>query len=302
MNSNAWFTGTGIFAALCLENFFKNQITFTKILTGLPTRSGRNGKENPSAVELKANSLGLAVTRTGKLNDSPEILQALEQEKPDVIFVIDFGQIIKEPFLSLPRFGCWNIHPSLLPAYRGAAPIQRALMNGSEQSGVSLFRLVKAMDAGEIIAQEKIKISHELSASDLYTELSRAGVEISVKALKNLPALNLTPQNDSLATYAEKINKNEFELSSSMTAENFLNVVRALDMSGGAYIIFKGKRLKIWRVKLRHDVKTETPGQVLIFEGRPVFTCSDYGAELLEVQAEGKKKTSGAEWARGNLN
>ena len=290
MLKNIWFTGTGNFAALCLENLIKNGLTFTKIITGLPTRSGRNGKENPSPVELKAGALGLAVTGTGKLNDNAGLVSELESQTPELIFVIDFGQIIKEPFLSAPKYGCINIHPSLLPEYRGAAPVQRALLDGRKYTGVSVFQLVKAMDAGGILAQEKFEIPEGFNASDLYKSLSELGCKIAAEALRKIPDFNLTPQNDALATYADKLNKNEFELSFSMTAEKFCSTVRALDMSGGAFILINGKRVKIWRARAA-DNKNLTDN--------PVFACADGNVEFLEVQSEGKKKTAGAEWKRG---
>ena len=282
-----WFMGTGKFAALCLENLTKNNLTLTKVITGLPTRSGRNGKENPSPVELKANELGLNVTRTGKLNDNHEILSELEnpKQKPELIFVIDFGQMIKEPFLSEM---CINIHPSLLPKYRGAAPIQRALLNGEKITGVTAFRLVKAMDAGEIIAQEKIEIPENFSASDLYSKLSETGCKMISEVLSR-HQINFIPQDDSKATFADKIQKEEFEVNFNMTSEKFNNTVRALDMSGGAYIIFNGKRVKIWRSKIYDGYETDNP----------VFPCSDGKIEFCEVQAEGKKRMSGKDWAKG---
>ena len=287
MNSlKIWFIGTGQFAALCLENLVKNHgAKFDKIITGLPTRSGRNNKELPSCVELKAIELGLNVTRTGKLNENTELLAALETNTPDIIFVIDFGQIIKPPFLDAM---CLNIHPSLLPKYRGAAPIQRALLNGESVTGVSVFRLVKAMDAGEILAQEKFVIPENFNASDLYTKLSEIGCNIAVEALKKFPDLTFTPQDDSQATYADKLSKNEFELSQSMTAKKFCNTVRALDMSGGAYIILDNKRVKIWRASLNPVSNVNTK-----------IACCDSSVELMEVQSEGKKRTTGQEWARG---
>ena len=278
-----WFIGTGNFAALCLENLMGQNLKFSKIITGLPTRSGRNGKENPSAVELKANELGFNVTRTGKLNENQELLKELEGNKPELIFVIDFGQIIKEPFLSEL---CINIHPSLLPKYRGAAPIQRALLNGEKFTGVTAFRLAKEMDAGEILTQEEFEIPDEFNASDLYKKLSEIGCKITVEALKKM---NFKAQDNSKATYADKLKKEEFEVSFLMTAEKFVNTVRALDMSGGAYMIFQNKRVKIWRAKIHDGSKTENP----------VFMCSNSKIEIIEVQSEGKKRMSGHEWVKG---
>ncbi len=291
---NIWFIGTGQFAAFCLEGLRKYDIPVSKIITGLPTRSGRNNRENPSAVELKANELDLSVTRTGKLSENQELIHELENVKPEIIFVIDFGQIIREPFLS---YMCLNIHPSLLPEYRGAAPIQRGLLDGKNYAGVSVFRLVQAMDAGDILTQAKIPVDENTYASDLYVKLSDLGCKIASEALRS--ELTFTPQDENNAIYAGKLDKNEFALSFSMSAEKFCNTVRALDMSGGAYVLVNGKRLKLWRATLRKDINASSPGKILNLDNTPVISCYDFCVELAEVQSEGKKKTSGAEWSRG---
>ena len=328
--STIWFMGTGKFASLCLERL---HMPFTRVITGLPTRSGRNNLENPSPVELTASRLGLPVTRTGKLSDNTLLLDALESESPDVIFVIDFGQIIREPFLSRT---CLNIHPSLLPEYRGAAPIQRALLDGRNYTGVTVFRLAKAMDAGDILAQRRVEILPTDNASDLYTRLSATGCELAEGAVNHI---TFTPQDDSLATFAPKLEKAEFALSFTMTAKRFTDTVRALDMSGGAYAVIRGKRVKVWRAVMREDMRSSTPGQIMFApdktplnpplsggtdsstnlgeagrghitpitapaKGRsggvnPIVSCCDCGVELLEVQSEGKNKVTASEWARG---
>ena len=293
---NIWFTGTGQFAALCLDGFTRRGITFTRIITGQPTRSGRNNKENPSPVEIMAANLGLTVTRTGKLSENQELISALDSENPDVIFVIDFGQIIREPFLSRM---CLNIHPSLLPEYRGAAPIQRALLDGHDRTGVTIFRLAKAMDAGEILEQRCVGIRDVDNASDLYVGLAEIGCEVAARALKNPKGFTFTPQDESLVTFAPKLEKQEFLLTFEFSAQKFVNTVRALDMSGGAYIIADGKRLKVWRARLREDVRPGNPGGIIFGEGNPVIMCADSGVELLKVQSEGKRRMTGREWSAG---
>ena len=289
-----WFTGTGQFAAMCLEGLTQRGLTFTRIITGKPTISGRGKKENPSPVEIMAGTLGLPVTRTGKLTDNQELIDALDSENPGVIFVIDFGQIIREPFLSRM---CLNIHPSLLPEYRGAAPIQRAILDGHERTGVTVFRLAQEMDAGGILAQSAVDISPSDYASDMFPRLAETGCEIACEALKN--ELTFTPQDDSLATIAPKISKAEFELKPEASAVRFVNTVRALDMSGGAWVMAGDKRVKVWRACLRNDIKGGTPGNILADAGNPVAICCDYGVELQEVQAEGKRRMTGREWSLG---
>ena len=240
-----------------------------------------------------AANLGLTVTRTGKLSENQELISALDSDNPDVILVIDFGQIIREPFLSRM---CLNIHPSLLPEYRGAAPIERALLDGHDRTGVTIFRLSEAMDAGEILRQSEIEIEPSENASDLYERLSRIGCEIAFEALEN--EMTFTKQDDSLATFAPKLEKSEFLLTFESSAQKFVNTVRALDMSGGAYMTIDGKRLKVWRARLRKDLSGK-PGEIIISGGNPVIMCGDSGVELLEIQSEGKKRMSGKEWSAG---
>ena len=297
-----WFIGTGKFAALCLENFIKRDIKFERIITGLPTKSGRGNKETPSQVELAALKLNLSVTRAGLLSQEQELMNEINNNAPDLIFVIDFGQIIKEPFLNAAKFGCLNIHPSVLPKWRGAAPVQRALMNGDDLIGVTVFRLVKAMDAGGILAQEALSINKDTGAAELYEKLSALGVELAVNKINAGELNNLIMQDDSLASYADKISRDEFEVNFNFTAEKFNNYVRALDASGGAFIVFNNKRLKIWKTHIIDIINKEKPGEFLGIDkerGGVIFKCADKAISLIEVQAEGKNKMSGLDWARG---
>lgn len=295
---NFWFIGTGQFAALCLEGLTRNNITFSKIITGLPTRSGRNGKEKVSPVEHKASELGLITTRTGKLSGNHELISALNENTPQVIFVIDFGQLVREPFLSAPKTGCINIHPSLLPEYRGAAPIQRALLDGKSYTGVSAFKLVNVMDAGDILVQERVTILPDDNASDLYMRLSELGCKITAEALNDVDNMKFTPQDNSRATFANKLDRGEFEISFNMAAEKLCNTIRALDMSGGAFMFVRNRRVKFWRVKV-YDTCSEIPGRVLRIDDKLIISCSQFAVEVVEIQSEGKKRTTGVEWARG---
>ncbi|MBR1418898.1 MAG: methionyl-tRNA formyltransferase, partial [Synergistaceae bacterium] len=246
--------------------------------------------------------LNLSVTRAGLLSQEQELINEINNNAPDLIFVIDFGQIIKEPFLNAAKFDCINIHPSVLPKWRGAAPVQRALMNGDDVIGVTVFRLVKAMDAGGILAQEALSINKDVGAAELYEKLSALGVELAVNKINAGELNNLIMQDESLASYADKISRNEFEVNFNMPAEKFNNYVRALDTSGGAFIIFNNKRLKIWKTHVIDDIKEKNPGEFLGIDkerGGVIFKCADKAISLIEVQAEGKNKMSGLDWARG---
>jgi methionyl-tRNA formyltransferase len=276
------------------------QLEFEKIVTGHPTKSGRGLKECASCVERAADDLGLSVERAGPLTREENLVKTVSCAPPDVIFVVDFGQLIKEPFLSAPRYGCLNIHPSLLPQWRGAAPIQRALMNGDTVIGVTVFRLVEELDAGPILARFELPLPPETTSSELSEILALAGSKIAVVGVKSFidGSYQFSDQNSEFATYAAKLTKEEAQVSWSQNYLLLHNTVRAFASSTGAFAMVLGKRVKLWRTV---PIDTEgTPGEVLYFlDGDPVVACEGGAVRLQVVQNEGKRKISGADWACG---
>ena len=276
------------------------------MITGNPTRAGRGLRETVSRVEEVALALGLPLERTGPLSENGPLLEAVTASPPDAILVVDFAQLIREPFLDAPRWGCLNIHPSLLPRWRGAAPVQRALMSGDVETGVTVFRLVPEMDAGPILRQVSVPIEPTVTASDLYEILSSRGSQIALEGVQYL--LNrpnnvfhfFKKQDDGAATYAPKIGKAEGGVSWDWEALRIHNVVRALDASFGAFVAVRGARLKIWRTLPCGEGEGKDVGRVLRFsDGFPVVGCGEGALRLDEVQAEGKRRVGGEEWARG---
>ncbi len=301
-----WYIGSGAFAALCLSRM-ASELHFEKVITGHPTIAGRGMKERVSSVEEAALSLSLPLERTGPLSKNEALLRYVTENPPDVIFVVDFAQLVREPFLNEPRFGCLNIHPSLLPLRRGAAPIQRSLMEGDSETGVTVFRLVEAMDAGPVLAQERVSIDLETTSEDLVKTLSISGSKIAVSGVNDLIEKNsdinvFTVQNNDLATYAAKIEKSETQVFWSQPALQIHNTVRALNFFSGSYIMVRGKRLKLWKTYPYTDSSYSgfSAGQAVRFEnGVPVLLCSEGLLRLDIVQAEGRGAVSGSEWARG---
>ena len=208
--------------------------------------------------------------------------------------------MIREPVLNSPKFGCWNIHPSLLPKFRGAAPIQRAILENNKNFGVTLFKLMPGMDDGPIISQKEFEQENNnlnLNASDLYKILAKLGSELALNAVNNLPDLDLNEQNENNSSYAPKILKSELEINFNIPAMKFNNCVRAFDMSGGAFTKIKNKRVKFWRVNLNN--KSGTPGEILQIDPALIIACEKNSVEIIEVQNEGKNKISGLEWVNG---
>ncbi|MDR1740292.1 MAG: methionyl-tRNA formyltransferase [Synergistaceae bacterium] len=301
-NARAWFVGSGSFAAMCLARMSAG-VRFERVITGLPTAAGRGLGSRPSRVEEECTSNGIPVERTGPISENNALLTALLTDPPDAIFVVDFGQVIREPMLSAPAWGCLNVHPSMLPRLRGAAPVQRALMNGDASTGVTVFRLVEEMDAGPVMLQEELPIPPDATGAEVFASLADRGGELAVRALGALSRgeLRAVPQNGAAATYARKLDKAEAHVSWTWSAERIHNTVRAFDFSTGAFVTTgAGKRLKLWRVSPEADENTSAnPGTVLCLADDPIIICGREALRLLEVQAEGKRRMSGAEWARG---
>ncbi|MGC9489974.1 MAG: methionyl-tRNA formyltransferase [Thermovirgaceae bacterium] len=294
-----WFCGTGNFAATCLLAL-AGKVPIELVVTSAPSRSGRGLKIRPTPVEEKAEALAVPVVRTADLNKDAFLLDRFRESPPQVMLVVDFGQIVAQPYLFLDTPGCLNIHPSLLPAYRGAAPVQRAILNGDSTTGVTLFRLVDKMDAGPIALQEEIPIPRDATAGEMLELLAHRGSQIFLNALElyQQGSLVFRQQSHDKATFAPKIDKRETELSWERNAFDVHNAVRAMNPAPGAYIIHRGKRLKIWRTE-RVQGEGE-PGMIIRLEkGFPVVACREGAVLLREVQREGKSRQPGDAWFRG---
>ncbi len=294
-----WFFGTGTFAASCLAHLVK-KVHFDRIVTSPPSSGGRGMHTIPSPVEKLCENLHLDVFRSPKVSREPELLDRLAKSPPDCILVVDFGQKILEPFLSTPSWGCVNIHPSLLPFYRGAAPVQRALLNGDPVTGVTLFRLVEEMDAGPILFREEWPVGETESAGEVLEILAEKGSELYLLGVKCLieGSCEFRNQDSESATYAPKIANKEAECSWVWSSHRFVSTVRAMNPSPGAFLFIGAKRMKVWEAL--HHPSTGRPGEVVDFlDGFPLVGTSDGSVALLCVQPEGKKRISGAEWARG---
>ncbi len=297
----AWFFGSGEFAALCFREIAPH-LRFERVVTLPPSVAGRGKGLRPTPLEEQARLLGFLPLHSSRPSTDPGLLADLVKNPPDLALVVDFSRLIREPLLNGPRLGCFNIHPSLLPAYRGAAPIQRALMDGKTATGVTLFRLVETMDAGPILAQASIPVGPEATSGELTGKLALLGSQIFLKSLKCLCGsyAEYIAQDDSASTVAPKIDKLEERIAWSEPCEGIHNKVRALNPAPGAYCVHSGKRLKVWRTR---PVAGDFPlaAQVVRFEeGFPVVACATGTLILLEVQPEGRKITQGDEWARGS--
>lgn len=297
--------GTPEFAASCLRALLESRHRVVGVVTQVDRPRGRGKKLAFSPVKELALKQGLPVLQPSSLKDL-EFLRTLREWGPEAIVVAAFGRLLPPVVLSLPPYGCINVHASLLPRYRGAAPIQRAIMNGEKDTGVTTMYMVEKLDAGDIILQEKVAIPPEMTAGELEQELACLGARLLVRTLdliENGQAPRI-PQNEELATYAPPLTPEEEKIDWTKEAVKIVNHIRGLSPVPGAYTLRGEERLKIYRARVWQ-------GDKKIFEGKPGQVTAVFPQEgflvqtgegevlILEVQPPGKRVMSAAEYLRG---
>ena len=258
---------------------------------------GRHQILQPTATKQVALEAGIPVWQPERIK-AEENLELLASLSPDVIVVAAYGQILPKSILELPKYGCVNVHGSLLPAYRGAAPIQRALLEGNQTTGITTMQMDVGMDTGDILLQREIPITKEDTSGSLFEKLAALGGELLLETLDELEKGNITPkkQDESLATYAPMLKKEEGLLDFSRTAKELDCQIRAMDPWPGAYTFLSGKRIKILEAVLS-DETGETG--LLLPQKEAVVCCKEGALRILKLQPEGKKPQTGEEFMRG---
>jgi methionyl-tRNA formyltransferase len=260
---------------------------------------GRGLDLKPPPVKAKALELGFPVRQPEKLS-LPGEFEKLAALKPDVIVVVAYGQILRKNVLELPRLGCINIHSSLLPRWRGAAPIQWAILGGDSETGVSTMHLVEKLDAGDVLLQKKTSIAADETAGTLHDRLARMGAELILPTLEGLEkgTLQGQKQDESRVTYASKLTKEMEWLDTQESAEVLDRKIRALSPWPGTSVSVDGQRLKIKKAKLRADF-SGTAGTIYERNGMLLLGTSRGSLELQGVQWEGKKEVDAAGFLNG---
>jgi len=262
--------------------------------------SGRNRQVHRGVVHQAALELGLPLMLPEKVG-SGDALEMLRGWQPGLIAVASYGQYIPTPVLQLPRAGVINVHPSLLPRYRGAAPLQWSVANGETISGVTLFRVVKEMDAGDILMQERYPVGPDETAAELSERFAAAGAQLLLKTIDGLEAGTLTPvpQDHAAATYAPKIAKADGLVDWRKSSRELHNRIRGFQPWPGGYFMHEGRVIKVWRS--RPEPGHGPAGQVLDLAGEgPLVAAGEGALRLLELQPEGKKVMDGAAFVRGS--
>lgn len=295
--------GTPGFAVPALELLQKHHSTMA--IVGVYTQPdrpmGRGLELKPTPIKAKAQQLALPVFQPETLSQ-PYEFERLKELHPDVIVVVAYGQILKKNILELPRYGCVNIHSSLLPRWRGAAPIQWAILSGDGETGVTTMRLVEALDAGEILMQSKTPISAQDTVTTLQDRLAILGAELLISTLKGLEVGQLKgmKQDERLVTYASKLTKEMEWLDTTQPAEILDQRIRALNPWPGTSVLTQdGTRLKIKKAILRKDIH-DRQGQIFERSGMLLLGTPRGALELLSLQWDGKKEVDAAAFFHGH--
>lgn len=258
-----------------------------------------------SPVKEVALKNGLTVLQPVKASN-PEFVEELRGYNPDVIVVVAFGQLLPKAIIDMPKYGCINVHASLLPKYRGASPIQWAVIDDCEYSGVTTMQMNEGLDTGDILLVEKVKLDKKETAGSLFDKLSEVGAKLLVDTLKQKEAGTIKPvvQNDSEATYVKMINKSFGEIDFNLSAKRIECLIRGLNPWPSAYTHLNGKMLKIWDADVCEDEENSTDNAVgtvtKVNKNSFVVKCGDGSLIINEVQLEGKKRMDAGSFLRGN--
>lgn len=266
------------------------------VYTREPQEAGRGKKLTKSPVHEFAEAHGILV-RTPKTLRSAEAQAELKALQADISVVAAYGLILPQAVIEAFPLGCINIHGSLLPRWRGAAPIQRAIEAGDNESGITIMKVVEKLDAGDMLLKGSVPITAETTGETLHDAMAGLGAELIVKALDNWQNLHAEPQDERLVTYAAKIDKAESRLDFSMPAEVLERKIRAFNPYPAVYFEYGGERYKILRAKVVDE--TDEAGAILDGAGRLVIACGDKALEVTEIQRQGKKKMPTEELLRG---
>lgn len=289
------FMGTPDFAVKALEALAARHEVVC-VYTREPQEAGRGKKLTKSPVHEFAEAHGILV-RTPKTLRSAEAQAELKALQADISVVAAYGLILPQAVIEAFPLGCINIHGSLLPRWRGAAPIQRAIEAGDNESGITIMKVVEKLDAGDMLLKGSVPITAETTGETLHDAMAGLGAELIVKALDNWQNLHAEPQDERLVTYAAKIDKAESRLDFSTPAEVLERKIRAFNPYPAVYFEYGGERYKILRAKVVDE--TGEAGAILDGAGRLVIACGDKALEVTEIQRQGKKKMPTEELLRG---
>ena len=292
------FMGTSNFSVPILKSLYQNGYPIVTIYTQPPQKSMRGQKVNKSPIQKMAENLCIECRTPDSLKENNEEYNFLKLLNPDLVIVVAYGQLISKNYLSLSKHGFINIHASLLPKWRGAAPIQRSIMNLDKETGVSIMKIAEKLDAGPVMMQEKINITSEMNAEDLSNKLSDLSSKLILECIDEIEGgkAKFIDQDEQKATYAKKINKEEGKINWDNSAENILAQINSLLPNPGAWFSFMGERYKILKASI-----SEAEGEKgKVIDNNLTIACKSKSIKVNEIQRQGKNKQSTSEFLLGS--
>ena len=288
MSDNVIFMGTSKFAVPILQKISESKLTISAVYTQPPKKSSRGMKVQKTPIQVKTELLGLPIRTPRSLKNNIDEYNFIKKIKPTIVIVVSYGQIIPKEFLELSEKGFFNIHASILPKFRGAAPIQRAIMSQDTETGISFMKINENLDTGPVLETYKIKIDLNLNATEIQEKLSQLA---ALKIIENIDSIisgkaNFKEQDHSKATYAEKINKAEGKIFWKDSAKKIIGKINGLQPNPGAYFIFEGDRYKILKAEIGNG---SGPNGEVLNDKLEIACSNNESIKVIEIQKEGKK-------------
>ena len=314
---NILFMGTPDFAKESLQALYENKYSIIGVVTNPDRPKGRGMKFIPSPVKEYALENNLKVYQPESIKNNLEFIKLIKELKPDVICVVAYGKILPKEILDIPKFGCINLHGSLLPKYRGAAPIQWTIINGDTTTGVTTIYMDTGMDSGDMILKQEVEIGEDETTGELWNRLSKIGAKLLIKTMNQIE--NKTAKRikqSGKCTFAPMLNKQIAKIDwNNKTSIEIKNLVRGLNPIMGAYSIYKGKKVKFWKVKnltinefilkfldYKEIISSALPGTIIISNPKSglYIKGKDGIIQVIEIQGENAKKMNFDDFLRGN--
>ena len=300
--NNIIFMGTPDFAVPCLDKLHQNY-NVTAVITQPDRPKGRGQHLAKSPVKVYAEEHNLPVYQPEKIKTA-EFTEKLRQMQPDLIIVVAFGQILSQEILDIPKFGCINVHASLLPRWRGAAPIHWSIIGGDTETGVTTMYMDAGLDTGDMILKAKTVITPEMTTAQLHDALMMQGADLLIETIQSIEngTVSREKQDDSLSCYAKMLNNDNCRIDWKKSAQEVHNLVRGLNYWPIAYTTLNGKKFKIWQTKIVDaDTTGKTPGQIIDLTKKGIIVATGNGAiELLQIQPPNKAKMPASSYINGH--
>ena len=293
------FMGTPDFSLQPLKKLIEAGHYVSLVLTREDKKRNR-GELSPTPVKELAQELNIPVLTPSRMKDEA-LLERLNSEKADFFVVVAYGKILPKEILDMPKFGCINIHASLLPEYRGAAPIQWSIIDGKKKTGITTMLMDEGLDTGDILKQYELPIANNETGGSLFEKLALLGGEAIVDTIDNFNNITPKKQGESTTGYAKMISKSMGDIDFNKSAIEIERLIRGMNPWPSAYTKYMGKVLKIWEAKVAENISelNENYGKIYSFNNRIFIICNSSVLEVMSLQLEGKKKMSAKDFLLG---